>query len=132
CGRIRRDRQWQLDDELASYGLPRRRAVGFDAPAVQVHDPVHERQPDAQPPGRAIERTIRLREKIKDARQQLTFNAHAIVTNSDLRIVGAARALAVDLDLAAIWGVLRRIVEQVNEDLLDAGGVGIRPDRIET
>lgn len=66
---------------------------------------------------------LTLHEQIEDRRQQLLGDAHAVVRDGELDLVvgGAGR----DADVAAAGGVLRRVRQQVRDDLRQAHWIRI-------
>ena len=48
-----------------------------------LHEGLHQRQADAQPVARALERRVDLREHVEDARQVVGGDADAVVAHAD-------------------------------------------------
>ena len=95
---------------------------------MQRHQPLREREADAQAPRRAVQRAIGLREQVEDLRQELFIDPYAVVAHADLGMVLLASVFAPDLDAASRVRVLGGVVEQVDEDLFQPRGVGTGPD----
>jgi hypothetical protein len=78
CGRGRpRCREREPHHEFAA--LSRAFAVGGDRPAVQVHEPLHHREPDAQAALGSVEAAIALHEDVEDLRDELGAHSHPVV-----------------------------------------------------
>ena len=122
--RLRGDRQ--ADDELAPLARPV--AAGLDAPAVQLDQPLDQRQADAEPALRPHQRRFRLREHLEDARQHLGGDADAVVLDRHDHV--APLPLGTQPDAAAFLGVLGGVVEQVGEHLGQPHRVGLEVDRL--
>ena len=99
-----------------------------DAPAVHLDELLDHGQPDAQPPLGPGRRTVPLGEQVEDAREQVGPDADARVGHPDDRVARLPRGL--HLDPAARLGVLGRVVEQVDQDLLEPDRVGLELDRL--
>jgi hypothetical protein len=85
-GPVRRRDDRQPHDELTSLDLGlalgrARRAVRFDASAVQFDQTMSQRQPDAQPAVRTVEGAVGLGEEVEDApaAQHALVDHHAVV-----------------------------------------------------
>ena len=96
-------------------------AAGFDAPAVRLDQPPHDRQPDAETAVSPIQPALALHEQIEDPRQEIRRDADAGVAH-------AQDGLATDgLDLhgyrPARGRVLDRIRQQVGDHLFEAHAV---------
>ena len=113
----------QRHDELAALA---ENACRADGAAVQIDESLHQAQADAQAPLRAVERAVGLSEQIEDVGQQLGRNTDAGVAHPQHRRV-ALQPYA-HADAAAIVGVLGSVGEQVDDHLLQAGGVCVQPD----
>ena len=94
---------------------------------MQLDQPAHQRKSHAEPAGAAVERALALHEQIEDARQQRARNADAGVAHVEQRLV--AIAPDADLDMPAGRRVLERVGQQIADDLVDARGIGVDPDR---
>ena len=119
----RRGGQRQPHDELAAAAGAG--AVGGDAPAVQLDEPARQRQPDAEPALRALQRRRDLREHLEHRRQVLRLDADAVVGHRDPQLSAGHRRL--QRDAAAARRVLGRVVEQVQQHLRQPRGIGIEP-----
>ena len=84
-------------------------------------------QADAQPALGAGQRAVALGEQVEDAREQIGRDADAGVADADDGV--ALVEAGVQLDPAARLGVLGRVVEQVDDDLLEPDRVGLELDR---
>ena len=116
----------EADDELAAPAHAV--AGGGDAPAVQLDQAPDQGQADPQPPLAAVERAVGLGEQVEDAREQLRGDPDAGVADPDERLVPLAPGL--ERDPAPRLGVLGGVVQQVGEDLLQPGRVGLERDRL--
>src|SRR5438552_15170977 len=67
----------QADDEFAP--LVEAGAVGLDAAAVHFHETAHQRQADAEPPLRMVQRAIDLREEIEDRGNNLSNDDNVLI-----------------------------------------------------
>ena len=76
----------QADDELAA--LVRPFAAGLDGAAVHLDQAADQRQADAQAALRAGDRAVGLGEQVEDPRQQVRFDADAVVANAQHRLLG--------------------------------------------
>src|SRR5206468_3367848 len=112
----------QAYPELAP--LPHARAFHLDRAAMQLGEPTHEREPDAETPARTIERLLSLDEEIEDPRQQIRLDALPVVADAKLR-PGGAVTLDGDLDLSAVRRVLECVLDEVRDDLLETYGIGV-------
>src|SRR5690606_8769345 len=83
------------------------------------------RQTDPEPALRSIERAARLREELEDRRQKLGLDPHAFVADAHDHVV--AVSLTDELDPPFRVGVLRRVSEQVLDDLHEADRIGVEP-----
>ena len=120
--RFSRDRQ--AHDELAAAARPV--AVRFDGAAVHLHQRLHQRQADAQPVARALQRRIDLREHVEDARQFVGRDADAVVPHSDHGL--PAFLLDGQPDVPAPVGELAGVVQQVADHLRQPRRVGVEID----
>lgn len=119
----RRDRvleHGQPDDEAAPS--TEAFALRLDAPVVQLREPAHQREPDAEPALRALEPAVALDEEIEDVRQQLGLDADSVVLHRQ----GDVRALVPDrhADVSSGRRVAERVSHDVRHDLLDAHRIG--------
>ena len=69
------------DGERAA--LSRAGALGRDGPAVHLDQPLHKRQPDAEPARRALDAPVHLGEHVEDAGQCLGGDADPVVADRD-------------------------------------------------
>ena len=99
-----------------------------DAPAVHLHQALDQAQADAQPALGAVEAPLGLHEQVEDVRQLLGGDADARVPDPEHRAPPSRPA--VSADVAARVGVLGGVVQQVVEDLLQPGRVGVQADRV--
>ena len=76
---------------------------------------------------RAINRSCSLGEELEDSRQQIFFDADSVVAHLDRRPTLGYRQR--EIDAGAVVGVLRRIVEQVANDLRKPHRIAIAPHR---
>ena len=87
----------QANDKLASFAGAF--ALRIDRAAVQLDEPPHERQPDAQSALGSFQRPIDLSEHVEHVRQRFARNADAVVANDDHDVRSVQ--LRLDLDPAA-------------------------------
>ena len=124
-GRCHRE-DGKAHDELAP--LPGPGARNRDRPAMQLDQTSHERQSDPEPAPRTIQRMVRLHEEIEDVFLHLGRDADPGVSHSQHGLVALSRQR--ERDLAAGLGVLRGVVQQVRDDLLQAGRVAFDRGRL--
>ena len=116
----------QADDELAA--LVGAVAVRLDAAAVHLDQPAHQRQADAQPALRAVERAVDLGEQVEDARQHL--GGMPMPVSRTRMTASSSSALHREGDRAAFLGVLGGVVEQVAEHLGQPHRVAVDAQRL--
>ena len=114
----------QVHRELAAAPPPRARRR--DGAAVQLDEPLHQRQPEAEAPARAVERLRLLHEQIEDALQQVGPDALAGIPHAQHGV--AVGPLDDHPHLAAGRRVLERIVDQVPDHLLEPCRVAVDVD----
>src|SRR4030095_960764 len=85
---------------------PGPRALRGDPAAVELDEPTHQGQPDAQPTLRPVERPLALVEQVEDPVDHLRGHAHAVVLHREP--TPAAIPSDRDQDAAATRGVLDR------------------------
>src|SRR6185436_19030911 len=105
-----------MDDELAAF--PGAFAARLDTAAVQLRNPLYQRQADPQPALRAIETALALHEQVEDPRQQLRLEAEPRIAHAEHSL--ARLAAHAHLDAAGRRRVLDRIGQQICEHLIDA------------
>ena len=111
------------DDELAPLaGAVARRG---DGAAVQLGERPDERQADAQPALRAGERAVGLGEEVEHPREQLRRDADPVVPHPEDDLVPLDPGD--ELDAAPGRRVLGGVGQEVDEDLLQPGRVGLEP-----
>ena len=66
-------------------------ARGVHGAAVQLGEPPHQREADAEAAARAVDGVVRLHEQIEDLRQHVGRNADALVGDAQHRVVALAR-----------------------------------------
>jgi hypothetical protein len=71
----------QSHDELAAFTGPR--TACLDAAVMQAHEALDERQPDAEPALRAIERATDLRKHVEHALELVGWNTDAGIAHAD-------------------------------------------------
>ena len=90
---------------------------------MELHEAVDQRQTDPQPPGGVGQRLVTLDEELEDAREHVFGDADAGVAHpqGDLFVL-----LSDDhADAPAGRRVLGRVVDQIHDDLLEPGRVGL-------
>jgi hypothetical protein len=90
---------------------------------VQLDEAPHEREPEAEPARRAV----CLHEGLEDQRQRFRLDADAGVAHPQDRIAAFARDA--EVDASGGRGVLHGVVEEIQHDLLQAGGIDVHPCR---
>ena len=95
---------------------------------MQRHQLAHQRQPDAKPALRAVDRRWSLDEGFKHTLQKLRGQAGSRIVDADQR--PARLFVHADPDFTALRRKLQRVGQQVVEDLLDPGAVAADPDRV--
>src|SRR5690606_13099220 len=109
----------QTDGEPAAPSPPL--AVRDDLAAVQMDDGSHDREAEPEAAQRTIDRLPSLSEHVEDLRQQVRRDAAAVVRDDELD--EAAGTLRRELDTSARLRILRRVREQVRDNLREARGV---------
>ena len=116
----------QTDDELAAPA----RAVAVDVhrPAVHLHERLHQRQTDAQPVTRSLQRRIELREHVEDPGDVFPRDADAVVPHFEYRLT----VLRLDRqdDMPALIGKLRGVAQEVADHLSQPHRIGIEIQRL--
>src|SRR6185437_1978014 len=114
-----------LDGERAPPTWPV--AGGADAAAMQLDEPTHQSEADAETALSAVEGALALHEGLEDLRQQLGRNAEPIVahTKHGLAVPGAE----CHPDYTARRRVLDRVRQYVGNDLIDAHRIAVDPVR---
>jgi hypothetical protein len=82
--------------------------VRLDGAAVHLDEGTHERQPDAEPALRALERSVHLREHLEDVRQRRRRDADSTIAHAHDRAF--AVTLGAEPDPPA-FRVLRGVVQ---------------------
>jgi hypothetical protein len=95
---------------------------------VLLDDPLHDRETDAEPTARAIERAIALREHVEDAPRELARDARAVVAYANEGATAAARRG--DVDVTAGIRVAGGVVEEVRDGLHEPRGIAVDGDRV--
>ena len=85
---------------------------------MQVHEPLHDGQADAEPALRPVQTAVGLCEQVEDARQHVGPNADAVVPHPQRHLI----LLALDdhVDPPAWLRVLRRVRDEIGDDLHEA------------
>ena len=104
-------------------------AARLDGAAVQRDDAAHQRQADAETALRTAG-ALGLREQLEDFRQARPARMPTPLSRTDDRRPDRRAARARELDLAAVVRVLRRVVEQVAEDLREPHRIGVELERL--
>src|SRR5690606_3380950 len=115
----------ERDDEFAA--LSPALAVSLDRAAVQLDEPLGEREPEAEPMARLAGSLLSLHEHLEDSRQDRCIDADAAVGDAHASLVGGGTKL--DADPSAGFGVLRRIREDVRQSLREPHMVAVDADR---
>ncbi len=101
-------------------------AFRADAAAMHFHQPLHKREPDAEPAVRALERTVALYEHVEDIFQHFAVDADARVGDHDRDLLAVYRGG--QRDVSAGGRVLVGVVEQVGDHLRQARGIDVEID----
>src|SRR5580765_8058631 len=97
--------------------------------AVELGEPAHQGEADAEAAFSPVERLVALDEELEDARLQRLGHPDSGIADLEHGVMaGPADAYA---DRPAGWSELERVSDQVRDDLLDPRLVGVDPDRIE-
>src|SRR5207247_546471 len=96
-------RQADVDQRDVGPEAPRR----LYRPAVQLDEVAHEREADAEPATRALERAVALHEQVEHAGQQLGPDPCAAVAHAE------HRALSLRLDAQHDFAARRRVLDRV-------------------
>ena len=118
------DEQRQRDHELAA--LPQSLAERLDGAAVELHQLPDERQANAQARASFERRGRPLREEVEDPAEHLGGDAHAVVADRHDR--AAITFLGRHGDSSALRRVLRRVVQEIGEDLAQAHRIPVNGD----
>jgi hypothetical protein len=113
--------QWESQRKCRSFPEPL--AVRLDLATVHLGEGLGERKPDADSPGSAIERSLRLREQVEDVGQHLGSDANASVLHSHHH-----PALLLSRDKPNRLRIGREfdgVRENVRNDLSQAGGITV-------
>ena len=113
----------QVHDELAAAAQSL--AANLDAPAVQRHQPLDQRQADAEAAFGAIDGRIHLREHREQARHHFCGETDAVVADGNHQL-GILQA-RIELDASFGIRVLRGIGEQVADDLREPQRIRLQP-----
>ena len=122
----RRVRQRHPDDKLAPRTSPG--AERGHGAAVQFDQASNKGQANSQAACRAFECGLCLREHVEDRGQMPLFDTDARVANRARR--HRAVAPRADVNGAACRGEFRRVDKEVENDLGDAGDIGVEPKRL--
>ena len=99
--------------------------MGLDRAAVHLHQRLADRQPQAQAAELPRDRAFRLLEGVEDPRQRLRLDADPAVVHLDDHVLLVRPAA--DAHAAAVRRELDRVLQEVPEDLLEPGRVGLDP-----
>ena len=108
-------RQRQPDHEFASLSCSF--AVGGDASPMHLGKPLDERESDPKAAFGACQRTVALRKEMEHLGDVLRRDSNSGVTDLDDEM--GSRFLCREPDVAAGWRVLRRVGQQVDDNLFD-------------
>ena len=76
---------------MSSGPRPGPALVAVRGPAVQLGDPLHQREPEPEPAARSAPASVALQERLEDASEDAGVDADARVPHADLRRVPSAR-----------------------------------------
>ena len=99
----------------------------LDAAAVQLGEPLHQRQTNSEPTLCPVGGRLSLDEEVEDAGKQLGGNAQAVVLDAQSGV--PAFPCHANFYRSTWRRVLQRVRHEVGHDLLDPGRVGIDPCR---
>lgn len=91
--------------------------------AVLFHQPMDYGETHAQPAFGAGQRAFGLRENIENTGQQCERNTHAIVSNRNVDSI--IDSFGSQMNLAAMWRVFRRIVQQIADHLYQSVKIAV-------
>ena len=106
-----------------SVPCARPRASDVDPPFVHLHQPPRQRQPDAQPAGRAFENRLRLLEHVEHPREDVGRDSDPRIADAHDRLTGLL--VGGEPDVPATRRELHRVVENVREDLHQPRAIAI-------
>jgi hypothetical protein len=92
---------------------------------VELHQPLDKGQPQAQSSPAAVKGSVRLRERIEEPRDHVRADARAGVADTDEREAGGLLPLDRDGRRPALARELGRVLQEVADDLREAGSVGL-------
>src|SRR5690606_34686247 len=104
-------------------------AARLDAAAVQIDEPPHERQPDAEPADETLAALRALIELVEDPRQVFARNADAAVLDADPNVLRVAPRR--DAHRARALGEFRSVRQQVREHLRQPDEIPVDEDRLD-
>jgi hypothetical protein len=102
--------------------------VRGDDAAVPLDQVAHDREAEAEAPAQRVAFPIRLHERFEDAAELIGCDAAAVVAHGDPDPTGPARALDEHVDLSARGRELRRVGQQVREDLSEPERIALHRD----
>ena len=113
----------QRHEKLGAFAMTV--TLGAHGAAMELDDPFDHRQSETEPPARPCKRLLALFERLEEATQQLGVEPDPTIAHADLngRTGGAQR----QRHLSARRGKLRRILEQVSDDLRETRRVALDP-----
>src|SRR5205085_1013650 len=113
----------QPNDEFAAFACAC--AMRFDRAAVHLDETSDECQAKTEPAMCGIDRSRCSHEEVENVTELVALDTNAVVPDRDHRLVLARTGTLFHLqpDIAALAGVLRRVVQQIADDLFEAHGV---------
>ena len=102
-------------DESPPRSLARPRTSDADLPFVHFHQPSRQRQPDAQPTGRALEHRLRLMEHVEYPREDVGGDSDPGIADAHDGLVGLL--VGGEPDVPCTRRELHRVVQDIGEDL---------------
>ena len=123
CGRGRqingdfRFDRGQAQDKFAPLPLPF--ALGGYRAAVHFGERLDHGEPDAEAAFRSGQRAVSLSEELEDVWQELRADPLPLIAHADHDF--AILALRTEPDVAAFFGILNRVCEQIGDDSAESG-----------
>ena len=108
---------------------PRASAVRRDPAAVELGEPLRERQAQAEPSFGSREILVRLAERVEEPREELRLDAHAGIRDADHREPARVIELGANLHQTALVRESRGVVQEVADHLREPDRIPIDPQR---
>src|SRR6185295_14277258 len=102
--------------------------MGFDAAPMQANQSLNQREPHSEAPLTAIDLAVHLRKQLEDSVDILGKNTDPGITHAQHGFAATPREL--QRNAATGLGVLRRVVQQIRQDLSETGEVPLYPEAL--